>query len=378
MTARRLVTVLPAVVLVLALAGCVGVVWYFTDQEVRPSHPAPAFPERVLGVAPAPGGGATVSLAMSAAASRPGQYGLAWPGGSAMLGDVVHSSTDRVERVLISGAWPTAGSPAALAYTYSGDPRTALGLDFTEVTVRSELGPAPAWYMPGYGSTWAITVHGSNANRNQGLQVAAPLHQLGLPVLDITYRNDVGAPPSPDGVMHLGESEWRDLEAAVRTAMSMGARHVVLVGGSMGGAIVTQFLAHSSLADAVSATVLDNPMLSVPRHMDYVATVRHIPAPLTWAAARLIDWRTGSQVSQLDVLRDLPAHTPPTLLLHGDADQIMPVEVARELAATGPGRGWPIRYEEFPGAGHGEVWSSNPTRYQQVVTDYLSGVLSPN
>ena len=129
--------------------------------------------------------------------------------------------------------------------------------------MRTELGPAPAWYVPASGSTWVIAVHGQNARRNA--MVAIPIfHRLGLPVLAITYRNDEGAPASADGLMHYGESEYRDLESAVRYAQSKGAKRVVLYGGSMGGMIVGQFLARSPLAGVVTATLLDSPLLSMP------------------------------------------------------------------------------------------------------------------
>lgn len=375
MTRHRLVGGTAAVVLLVLLAGF-AVAWYDSDQFIASKHPDPDTPETVLGVRSTPGGGAVVSLAESAASTRPGWYGLGWHGGAATVGDIVGRAPGRVDRVLVNGVWPTAGTPSAMSFTYGGTPRSAFGLDYSDVEVPTELGPAPAWLIPAPGSTWAITVHGSNANRNQGLQVVPPLHRLGLPVLDITYRNDRGAPPSPDGLLHIGDSEWRDLEAAVRTALSMGAKRVVLVGGSMGGSIVEHFLDRSPLADAVVAAVLDNPQLSVPRQLAHTARTHHIPPPLPWLAGRLIDLRTGTDVSGYDALRSPPRHRPPTLVLHGDADRAMPIEVSRELAATGPALGWPVRLVEFPGADHGQSWSSAPRRYEGAVAEFVAGVLA--
>lgn len=63
-------------------------------------------------------------------------------------------------------------------------------------------------------------------------------HKRGMPVLAITYRNDVGAPASEDGKFHLGATEWEEVAATITHARSQGAPDVYLYGYSMGGAII--------------------------------------------------------------------------------------------------------------------------------------------
>ena len=44
------------------------------------------------------------------------------------------------------------------------------------------------------------------------------MRRLGLTSMLISYRDDDGVAESPDGLHHLGMTEWRDLEAAARYA----------------------------------------------------------------------------------------------------------------------------------------------------------------
>lgn len=380
--ARRSIVISLGALAAIVLVGRVGLAWYFSDQMVKSMHGGdPVYSETVLGVSTPAGGAVVVSLAPTTASEKPGRWGLSWAGGSAMLGPVITRTADRVDRPLLSGVVPTAGTRAGISWTHRSDPKVALGLDFAEIMVPGELGPMPAWYIPTdrheNSSTWTILVHRSNADRQTMLKTADAVHRAGLPILDITYRNDVGAPASPDGVLHVGETEWRDLEAAVRTALDRGADDVVLYGGSYGGAIATRFLDRSPLAERVSGVVLDAPELSVPATLEHNAEQRHIPAAVTWLATKLCNWRAGIDVERIDVTRYPPRVRPPTLILQGGADEAHPTSTARQLAQDGPRLGWPIRYEEFPGAGHSEAWNFEPDRYEALVSDFLEGVTTP-
>ena len=53
----------------------------------------------------------------------------------------------------------------------------------------------------------AIVVHGQNGTRMDGLRDVDVVHDIGMPVLDITYRNDVGAPDDPSGRLQYGATE---------------------------------------------------------------------------------------------------------------------------------------------------------------------------
>jgi dienelactone hydrolase len=373
-------------VIAASVLGWVATAWYFSNQIIKPEHGPAAFAETVRSITTSAEGVPIVSLVRSPATAKPGRWGLVWQGGSAMLGNIIAETPDQVDRMLLSGNVPRVGTRAGMSGTYSPDPMAALGLSFSEVAIPTELGPAPAWLIPAdpkaeaglSADTWIITVHGSSADRKQSLKFVPVLHRAGLSVLDITYRNDIGAPRASDGLMHLGESEWWDLDDAVRTAYSMGAKHIVLYGGSMGGAIVLQFLANSTLADRVSAVILEAPMLSVPRMIDNLGHVHHMPAPLTWTALKLTNWRLGFDVQRIDVLRfPLKVH-PPTLILQDMADRVMPLSAARDYVSSSAENGWEIRYAEFPNAGHGETWNTDADRCERLISAFLRNTQSDN
>jgi dienelactone hydrolase len=359
---------------VLLVVGTFGISWWAASQQIVPRHGEHI--ETVLAVKDVDSGKNVVITANTEPARRHGTYWLSWGGGSARMGDIVAQSPDSVERPLLDGALPTIGSAVSVSGPMPSDPKTTLGLDYSEVMVPTELGPAPAWFVPATGpadSTWVIAVHGQNGRRKAMMPIAPAFHRLGLPILTITYRNDEGAPASPDGLLHLGGTEWRDVESAVRYAQERGARRVVLYGASNGGQIVGQFLVHSPLAGMVTSMLLDAPTSSMPRVGEYVGGEQYgAPGAVVELVGKIIEWRTGTDLEQLDLLNHPPAIRPPTLLVQGDADTQAPAKMNRDFAAAGERMGWPMQYEEFPGAEHTESWNSDPLRYDMLVTDFFT------
>ncbi|GII86720.1 alpha/beta hydrolase [Sphaerisporangium siamense] len=364
--ARRKAWAAAAAVLVL-LAGAAGFgAWYGSDQAIGVVRHGSGN-TRVLAVQ-----GDLVTLERSARTGKPGTYWLEWSGASSMLGDVVSRTKGGVTRRLLRGQTPSVGTSGYFGNVPAGDPKIAWGIGHSEIMVPTELGPAPAWYVPGEGPVWVVAVHGQNGHRKAELKILPVVHELRLPFLDISYRNDEGAPPSPDGLLHLGDSEWRDLEAALRQAQKMGAKRFVLYGTSMGGQIIGQFLARSPLAAATDRVIMDAPMLDVGITGEQGARNHHLPGFAGTLANKVVEWRTGVDVDRLSLIRHPPKIRPPLLLLHTVPDEEHPIEESRAFVAAAERLGWKVRFEEFAQGEHTEAWNVDRVRYEGLVRGFLS------
>ncbi len=369
---RRLVIAVTGL-LVLTLAAAAGALWLLTAKLLHPVDDTP-LNTRVVAV-----GTASVTLPATEASRSPGAYGLVWQDSataqrhSGQLGRILASDGRTVTRELQATSLPAAGAKAKITVTvWSSDPRQALGLDYQDVDYPGDLGPMPAWYLPGPRSTWVLQVHGLGAGRSAGLRTMPQLHDLGYPVLDITYRNDPGAPHDTNGNRQLGNTEWHDLDAAVRYARSRGATGVVLYGFSMGGGIVETYLQRAADTSAVRSVVLDAPALDYRAAIDTIATGLGLPFPVAGVTAPFIRLRAGVDLDQADALaanRRNGGPQQPVLLFHGTADAVVPYASSARFA-----RDWPdkVRLVTVPGAGHTASWNADPTRYGSALAEFLA------
>jgi pimeloyl-ACP methyl ester carboxylesterase len=347
----------------LALGAVVS--WHFSSLVVVPDHSP--WSEKVEIEAISPG---RIELKRSEATERPGYYGLVWEAGHAIVGPILAGKPDTVTRRLsgVRGYLEPGTEAGFNSNVFVGNPREARGLPYREVAVPDELGPMPAWEIPGTASTWAIVVHGINADRQVGLRIASSLHRLGLPQLLISYRDDLGAPSSPDDLHHQGETEWRDLEAAARYALGHGARSLVLVGYSMGGALVAQFMQRSTLADRASALVLDAPALDWKAILEFNSERMGLPGflalPVEWA----IDLRTDPDWDSLNAISHPENFHLPILLFHGNEDKVIPIASSEAFADELPRH---VTLYAVPRAGHVQSWNVDPRLYERRLERFL-------
>jgi pimeloyl-ACP methyl ester carboxylesterase len=300
-------------------------------------------------------------------------YGLVWPGGRGVVsGPPDLQPGGRARRVLkvTAGTAPVPGAGASLDRSVWTDPRAAYGVGFDDVAVPCADGRCPAWYVPGRGSTWLLLVHGRGASRAETLRAMGPALHAGMPALALTYRNDVGAPADPTGRYRYGDTEWRDLDAGVDWASRHGARHVVLFGASMGGAIVASFLAHSPSAPLVRGVVLDSPALDLRglvRTEDHLGLVRSAGAEWIAGLRFGIDWSAGDHLggSWLEV---------PALVFQGTADRTVLPATSDRLRSAFPALVQEVRVR---GAAHVQSWNVDPAAYQRRESAFLECVTGP-
>lgn len=313
-----------------------------------------------------------VTLSRSLVSARPGTYGLRGPGCHAVAGPVLSTTPDtvtrRLERVqqgpLRPGArvWMT-------PQLYTGDPGSAHGLKFEEVEVDGELGPMPAWLTPGPRDTWAITVHGLGTTREHPLNLLPFLHRMRFPVLNVAYRNDPGAPRSADGIGHLGDTEWRDVDAALRYAARHGARRVVLLGWSTGATMALRVADHSPLRGRVVGLLLDSPVLEWQAVIRAVARSHRVPAALLPLAVRAAEGRTGLHAERLADSAEPDRLMVPALLVHGPDDNVAPWQASRDFAARRPDL---VTLRAVRDAGHQAMWNADPHGYEEALRRFLT------
>jgi uncharacterized protein len=216
---------------------------------------------------------------------------------------------------------------------YKPDPRrtTPAAAGFTDVAVWQIATPGghlTAWYAPAeQGQPTVLYFHG-NAGwielRNQRL---AELRSRGFGVVMPSYRGYGGSTGSPSEGANVADAHL--VYDRVRAA-GVAATDIVIFGESLGTGIATQLAA----ARAAAALVLDSPYTSM---ADLAA--RDYP----WLPVRRLLW------DHYETIRHIEDVSIPLLVIHGEADQLVPVTMGRAVhdAASAP-----KALLTYPGAPH--------------------------
>lgn len=260
-----------------------------------------------------------------------------------------------------------------LTIGYRGDPKVAFRWEFEAVTYPTELGDAAAWVVPGDRdeTLWAIWVHGIGGIRENGYRMVKTLHDAGLPVLMIAYRNDVDAPRSDDGLYSFGLGEWPDLQAAVDYAAGRGAGHVVIAAESMGAAITGQYLLRGNNTGRIAGLALDAPALDFPAVIHAGGKRYWVPLSDYVAAAGLELWRFVRRDLREAVSIDAVVEFPgPVFVAHGTRDPLVPFAISEQLVAKRPG----ITFWQTDADRHPMSFDSDRVGYSRALERWLEDV----
>jgi fermentation-respiration switch protein FrsA (DUF1100 family) len=216
----------------------------------------------------------------------------------------------------------------------AGDPGS-VGLPFRDLVFEAADGVRlHGWLVPGPGPATILWCHGNAGNISHRLEnLRLLVDQLGVGVAIFDYRG-------------YGRSEGTPTEAGL-VSDALGARAALLREGVPAGAIVyfgrslgAAVALDLALAHPPPALVLESPFLSIQAMAN-----RTLPG-----AGYLFRTRWDS-------LSKIPRVRSPVLILHGDADTIVPIGHGRELFAAAPE---PKVFFTIPGRDHNDTFLAGP------------------
>lgn len=329
---------------------------------------------------------ATITLSATQDSLTPGEYSF-WfrqDAGHARVGEILDYSAESVTRVLLGVDFGSldgarAGRFSGWFYLSPGE----LQVPWEDVEIETELGPAPAWLVPAEvpGDRWVIQVHGRAVRRQEALRAIPVFRRAGFSSLLISYRNDGDAPQSADHRYALGDTEWRDVESAIAFALERGAREIVLMGWSMGGATVLQCLTRSELASCVSGVVLESPVVDWVTALTYQAELNRLPPAVREGVLALLSHQWAGRITgqgapidlqRLDLVSRADQLSVPILILHSDDDGFVPATASAALALARPDI---VTYERFTTARHTKLWNFDRPRWEAAITAWIESRL---
>jgi len=272
--------------------------------------------------------------------------------------------------------------PVALMWARVHPRRVALdddpgrhGLRYQDVAFASPLDGTTlrGWYIHAPRATGRVVVivPGIDDNRLVSgitLPLAVGLVADGFDVLAFDLR----AQGASDGdTLSFGAREQDDVIGAVALARARGARHVAVLGFSMGAAAAMFAAARSP---EVEALVLDSAFASWSDTLsEQLRLGWHLPDPAVAYALFLYRALSGTDPATVVPADAIPALAGrPMLFIAGVGDRAVdPADGATMAAAAGP----TAEYLLVPGAGHVGAYRADPAAYTARVRAFLAAAL---
>ncbi|MDJ0325382.1 alpha/beta fold hydrolase [Cryobacterium sp. PH31-AA6] len=327
----------------------------------------------------------TITLASTADSVLQGDYSFWFSGdsGHAHVGEILRSTPVAVTRRILRvdyGDLAQARRGRLGGYSYLGP--WDLAVEYDDVLIPTQAGDAPAWLIPATepGGKWVIQVHGRGVRRQETLRAVPVFRDAGYTSLLISYRNDGEAPVSTDGRYGLGDTEWQDVEAAMSFAADRGATEIVLMGWSMGGAIVLQTATRSRLRELVVGVVLDSPVIDWADVVAFQGGSLGLPWTVSTGAMQVLGRRWGGLITgqtapidfrRLDFVSRAAELDLPVLLMHSDDDGYVPATGSRALAVRRPDI---VTFLPFTVARHTKLWNYDREGWNQAITGWLAAL----
>lgn len=229
-------------------------------------------------------------------------------------------------------------------------------IPFQDVTIPTADGERlHGWWLDAPGArAQVVFFHGNGGNLSLWLDAIVGIRRHGCSVLAIDYRG-YGAStgrPSENGL-------YRDAEASIqifRDRLRKPGVPVIYWGRSIGSPVA----AHAAGRLPPDALVLESPM------PDVRSLLR--TNPVLWLLSFLSSYR-------FPTARLVKHYKGPVLIIHGEADSIVPHEAGRQVfdAAETSRK----TFVTIAGADHNDLHLVNPRQYWDAIETFMSGVSGP-
>jgi alpha-beta hydrolase superfamily lysophospholipase len=223
------------------------------------------------------------------------------------------------------------------------------------------------WYYPtGQRKNLVVCVHGMMRQWQDLAGVARDLHRRGHDVLLFDLRGHGSSDPAR---LSMGWHEREDLRAVLAWAKREGypPERVGWVGFSMGA---TTILLEGLRNSEIRNVVLDSPYGDLPELLD-VQLTRYSGLPKFFNAGILAAAEVAYGVRTRDLVPNRLARNwddRPVLLIHGEADRLVPIDQGRALARA---IGSACSLKTVPAADHVRAYLKDPVGYTKMVDDFL-------
>ncbi|MCM3757892.1 alpha/beta hydrolase [Sporosarcina aquimarina] len=151
------------------------------------------------------------------------------------------------------------------------------------------------------------------------------------------------------------------------------AEQIILQGNSMGAATVLM-TSGEQLPKQVKGIVADSSYSTVKKELAHqLKSIYGLPAfPLLEVTSVIANIRAGYTLQEASAVDQVRKNKVPLLLIHGDADDLVPTEMATELydAASGENELWIV-----PDAGHTKAFDNITGEYEEKLSQFLDKVL---
>ncbi len=247
---------------------------------------------------------------------------------------------------------------AFLFHPVRGQSRTpaAVGLHYEELELTAEDGVrTQAWWIPWSGApeeglgVSVVTFHGNAGTMADRLEHTRWLHDLGVSVLTAEYRGYGDSEGSPDEEGLAADA----LAALAGLRARAGTDRVVVHGRSLGGAVAIRLASDRPVDGLVVESTFTDLRSMAARSGLPLAT--HLVA---------YDFDSLARIARLEV---------PVMIVHGEADELIPLAMGHRLRDAAPG---PVEFFQVPGGTHNDTWVRAGASYWNRLGGWLKSVVS--